>query len=184
MAHDLGYNLVNNLWKTRPDQQPEGVQLGRQAPLLASSTCQSVQRKLEYCNINQTIKFILNIWKNLWAQITSSWLWPRNQINDQHLWDPESIKIHQRQVHPPCEAHGQWQTPFQSCRQGALAWTTSPSCQRLSRQWAWSGSTLCSSSDCISTSRFCSSVSFLGPRITWQGFPPVLRVNDSKYIKF
>ena len=125
------------------------------------------------------LKFILNIWKNLWAQITSSWLWPRNQINDQHLWDPESIKIHERQVHPPCEAHGQWQTPFQSCRQGALAWTTSPSCQRLSRQWAWSGSTLCSSSDCISTSRFCSSVSFLGPRTTWQGFPPVLRVNDS-----
>ena len=55
MAHDLGYNLG----KKRPDQQPEGVQLGRQAPLLASSTCQSVQRKGEYCNINQTIKFIL-----------------------------------------------------------------------------------------------------------------------------
>ena len=90
--------------------------------------------------------------------------------------EPDS-RLNQKQVHPPCEALGQWHTPCQSCRQGSWASTASPSCHSFPKQSTWLSSISCSSSQSTSF-HICPCVSFLGPEITWQCFRPESEFND------
>ena len=182
VALHVSWGVPVNWWHVWPDRQPGGGQLGQQALLLASSTCQSAQwtLQLDKPQSNSTYPILPTYTSqltyyldNLGAQITRSRLWPGHEINDQNLRNKSGVRtLIKSKWDPPCEVLGQWHTPFQNCRQGSLALTASPSCQNLPKQSAWSSPTSCSSSSSCTSSHFCPRSSVSCPAITWQCFLP------------